>query len=183
MTSQPVLEPLIAAGLIVRIREDGRITVFPDKAITAALDAHIRTHRAELIAILTDWPTPEPPWFAAWMREDDARRARMMADGRRRRQNLPEFAGQVRGTRTPPVAGAVLAARNKPLGNPRRKKRGLSRYPPPGGQLPAITPEHLRKSAQPPTRMPMTTITARMPATSVSACCHRCSASLGLCLI
>jgi hypothetical protein len=84
MTAQPVLEPLIAAGLIARVRADGRLTVYPEQAITPALDAHIRGHRAELIAILTDWPPPEPAWFAAWMREDDARRAATMAAGKRR---------------------------------------------------------------------------------------------------
>jgi hypothetical protein len=29
-----------------------------------------------------DWPPPEPAWFAAWMAEDDARRAALMAAGK-----------------------------------------------------------------------------------------------------
>ena len=94
MTAQPVLEPLIAAGLTARVRSDGRLMVYPEQAITAALDAHIRTHRDELIRALTvrqtparqalDWPPPEPAWFRQWMQEDDCRRGRLMAVGKQR---------------------------------------------------------------------------------------------------
>jgi hypothetical protein len=96
--SLPVLEPLIAAGLIARVRGDGRLTVYPEQGITPALDAHIRIHRDELIAALSvvhaherqplDWPPPEPAWFAAWMEADDRRRAETMAAGRRRLDEL-----------------------------------------------------------------------------------------------
>jgi len=91
MAAQAVLEPLIAAGLIARVRTDGRLTVYPEQRITPALDAHIRTHRDELIAALTatpkplDWPPPEPAWFAAWMAQDDARRIATMAAAMRRK--------------------------------------------------------------------------------------------------
>ena len=43
MAAQSVLAPLIAAGLIARVRADGRLTVYPEQAITPAIDAHIRT--------------------------------------------------------------------------------------------------------------------------------------------
>jgi hypothetical protein len=93
MTAHPVLEPLITAGLTAAVRPDGRLAVSPSERITPAVDAHIRAHRAELIAVLAvptqpqeplDRPPPEPArsepaWFAAWMREDDARRIATMA--------------------------------------------------------------------------------------------------------
>jgi|GEM_PF-6794323 len=95
MTAQPILELLIAAGLTVDVRPDGRLTVRPSDRITSALDVHIRTHRDELIAALSGgsvsfppdelaWPPPEPSWFASWMEEDDRRRATMMAAGKAR---------------------------------------------------------------------------------------------------
>jgi len=86
MAVPAVLEPLIAAGLIARVRGDGRLTVYPEQAITREADAYIRTHRDELIAVLApippprllDWPPPEPLWWAAWMADDDRRRAELM---------------------------------------------------------------------------------------------------------
>jgi hypothetical protein len=36
MTLQPVLEPLTAAGLTAMVREDGRLTVYPEERITRA---------------------------------------------------------------------------------------------------------------------------------------------------
>ena len=32
-----------------------------------------------------DWPPTAPPWFAAWMKADDRRRAETMAAGKARR--------------------------------------------------------------------------------------------------
>jgi hypothetical protein len=82
MAAHPVLEPLIAAAVTATIRPDGLISVTPKTLITPALDAYIRAHRDELVAALgtpLDWPPPEPEWFRAWMREDDARRHATMA--------------------------------------------------------------------------------------------------------
>jgi hypothetical protein len=88
MTAQPLIEPLIAAGLTVAMRTDQRLVVTPSWRITPALDAHIRAHRDELIAALSAVPVkplpPAPPWLAAWMEQDDARRAATMAAGKRR---------------------------------------------------------------------------------------------------
>jgi hypothetical protein len=89
MAAQPVLEPLMAAGLTAILRPDRRLAISPEQRITAALDAHIRAHRDELIAALsavpaapsrpTQWPPPEPPWRAGWMERDDYRRAEIMS--------------------------------------------------------------------------------------------------------
>ncbi|HVC03836.1 MAG TPA: hypothetical protein VND88_04100 [Candidatus Acidoferrales bacterium] len=90
MAVASVLEPLIAAGLTVAIRPDGRLVVAPSERITAALDVHIRTHRDDLITALeaipklTDWPQPRPAWWAEWMRDDDARRAATMTRAKAR---------------------------------------------------------------------------------------------------
>jgi hypothetical protein len=96
MTVQPVLEPLIAAGLTAVLRPDRRLAISPSQRITPAIDAHIRAHRDELIVALSalpvaavqplDWPPPEPPWWAEWMETDDARRAATMAAGKARLQ-------------------------------------------------------------------------------------------------
>jgi hypothetical protein len=93
MTAQPVLEPLIAAGLTVAVRPDGSLAISPSQRITPLLDAHVRAHRDELMAALSavpaparqplDWPT-EHQWFAAWMEKDDRRRAETMAAGKAR---------------------------------------------------------------------------------------------------
>lgn len=96
MSAQPILEPLIAAGLVVAVRPDGRLAVTPSQSITPWLDSHIRAHRDEILRALTvthvptrrplDWPPPEPPWFADWMRADDERRRLTMAAGLLRRR-------------------------------------------------------------------------------------------------
>jgi hypothetical protein len=93
MTAQPVLEPLIAAGVTAALRPDGRLTISPSQRITPALDAHIRAHRDELLAALSvvpaspqllDWPPPRPSWWAAFMEKDDRRRAETMGAGKAR---------------------------------------------------------------------------------------------------
>jgi hypothetical protein len=66
--------------------------------ITDEVHALLVVHRDELITALSvvparvrkplDWPPAEPAWFAAWMRDDDARRGRMMAAGKRRTAEL-----------------------------------------------------------------------------------------------
>jgi hypothetical protein len=81
MATHSALAPLTAAGLIAKVREDGRLVVAPVALITRELDAYIRTHRDDLIAALS---APGPPWFAAWMQADDAaRRIKTMADAMR----------------------------------------------------------------------------------------------------
>jgi hypothetical protein len=67
----------------------------PTGTLTDGLRSDLVEHRDELIAVLAaaatplpqplDWPPPEPVWFAAWMREDDARRTRTMAAAMQRR--------------------------------------------------------------------------------------------------
>jgi len=88
MAVPAVLEPLIAAGLTAKLRPDGLIFVAPRALITPQIDAHIRVHRDELVAALTDWPPPAPAWFAAWMREDDARRIATMAAAMQRKADF-----------------------------------------------------------------------------------------------
>src|ERR1035441_10039916 len=94
MAVAAVLEPLIAAGLTVAVRPDGRLAVTPSQRITPLLDAHIRTHRDELIAALSahaptrrlmDWPPSRPSWWAEWMKADDERRRVTMAAGKARK--------------------------------------------------------------------------------------------------
>ncbi len=94
MIAQPVLEPLIVAGLTVAIRRDGRLVVAPSERITSALDVHIRAHRDELIAALSvvpaspqllDWPPPRPSWWGEWTKADDERRRVTMAAGKARK--------------------------------------------------------------------------------------------------
>lgn len=88
MSANPVLEPLIAAGLTVAVRPDGRLAVTPSQRITPVLDAYIRAHRDELIAALRvhaptrrllDWPPPRPTWWATFREQDDELRRTTMA--------------------------------------------------------------------------------------------------------
>lgn len=58
MASLSVLKPLLAAGIVVSVRADGRLAVRPMTRITPALDTYLRRHRAELVAALSvDAPT------------------------------------------------------------------------------------------------------------------------------
>lgn len=101
MAAHPVLEPLIAAGLTATVRPDGRLSVTPAALITPELDAYIRAHRDELIAVLTTLSEPiagthlerrprEPDWFKKWMVEDDARRLATLAAALQRKTDRRE---------------------------------------------------------------------------------------------
>lgn len=69
-----LFEPLIAAGLMAMVREDGKLVVRPRVRITPHLDAYIRDHRDALIAAWaaeTDQVRIDDAIRACWLRIDD----------------------------------------------------------------------------------------------------------------
>jgi len=69
-----LFEPLIAAGLMAMVREDGKLVVRPRVRITPHLDAYIRGHRDELVAAWfaeTDQARIDDAIRACWLRIDD----------------------------------------------------------------------------------------------------------------
>ncbi|MHB8488463.1 MAG: hypothetical protein ACYDC4_04620 [Candidatus Dormibacteria bacterium] len=69
-----LLEPLVSAGLMAMVREDGKLVVRPRVRITPNLDAYIRGHRDELIAAWAAEPDAariDDAIRACWLRIDD----------------------------------------------------------------------------------------------------------------
>jgi hypothetical protein len=69
-----LLEPLVAAGLMAMVRDDGKLVVRPGERITDELRAYIRGHRDELVAALsveTDQARIDDAIRACWLRIDD----------------------------------------------------------------------------------------------------------------
>jgi hypothetical protein len=69
-----LLEPLVAAGLLAMVRDDGKLVVSPGVRITDALRAYIRGHRDELVAAWSAESAQariDDAIRACWLRIDD----------------------------------------------------------------------------------------------------------------
>lgn len=89
MSPAEILKYFRGLGVGFSVTPEGMLHVeAPADTLTDEGIELLRVHRDALIAALSaplDWPSPEPEWFARWMREDDARRIATLAAALRRK--------------------------------------------------------------------------------------------------
>jgi hypothetical protein len=121
MATPSVLSPLIAAGIVVTIRADGRLAVRPMMRITPTIDAYLRGHRDELVAALSvDAPTAPTSTSPAPIRVPTLKeRDRALPDGLK-----PSYCPSCRGRTVvvSPAAAHLRCARCAPASHSRRQE-------------------------------------------------------------